>query len=172
MVSTAARANTTPRVHRRYGLGFMLSTDTHDTGFPALAFRKFVNGHRLRLARIMRTRTLDVRSGTALHQPYLAPNVATSNSVLSEIMPSTPKSASRIIDSFLLMVHANIFFPAECKSAINAGLISRSCRITYSAGNSRQLLNCFRVSQIMPSGTDSLRFLRSTSTAGRNEETT
>ena len=50
MVSTAARAKTAPRIHRRYGLVFMLDTDTNDTGFPALSIYKFVQKRLFRKA--------------------------------------------------------------------------------------------------------------------------
>ena len=58
---------------------------------------------------------------------YSGRTVATSNSVLSETMPSTPQLARRTIDAFLFMVQPNTFFPESCKSAIRPGVISRWC---------------------------------------------
>ena len=42
MVSTEARAKMAPRIHRRYGLVFILDTDINDSGFPAPPFYKFL----------------------------------------------------------------------------------------------------------------------------------
>ncbi len=84
-----------------------------------------------------------IASDRIVSDNYAERTVATSNSVLSETIPSTSQLARRIIDAFLFMVQANTCFPARCTSAINTGEINRSCAITYSTGSSRQALNCF-----------------------------
>jgi hypothetical protein len=87
MVSTEARAKTAPRIHRRYGLVFILDTDTNDNGFLALSLHKFVKSDFSEAREsLVHIRVVPV----VVYSRDKGRNVATSNSVLSETMPSTP----------------------------------------------------------------------------------